>query len=246
MVRIHASEQIKIAHKAILWYNTSMQKIIVKFNKQDLNLNIRDEADQSVMREIFKLREYKIVEEIIATAVDPIFDIGAHVGFFSLYCRALNKKVKIFAVEPLKENLLALGDHFKLNDIKGVEVIEAAIARATEKRKLVVTEDSHNNHLGETGDRVVQAYSFHDFCTESKTKKVSLLKIDIEGGEYEIFDSLTDEDLANIPAMILEYHDGDRNHKELETQLRENGFGVQLFPSKFDKSMGFIFAKNKR
>lgn len=223
-----------------------MQKIIVKFNEQEFNLNIRNEADQSVMREIFKLRDYKAAEEIIAAAIDPILDIGAHAGFFSLYCRALNPEVTIYAIEPLTENLAALNEHLVNNQIRGVNVIEAAMAGATAKRKLVVTEDNHNNFLGEMGDREVRAYSFRDFCKKNKIKKVALIKIDIEGGEYEIVDSLEAEDFAKIPAIILEYHNGERNYKELEEKLRENGFGVQIFPSKFDKSMGFIFANNKR
>jgi hypothetical protein len=45
----------------------------------------------------------------------------------------------------------------------------------------------------------------------------------------------------------MEYHNySGLNYKSIEIQLRENGFGVQIFPSKFDKKMGFIFAKNKR
>jgi len=237
--------------------------MIIKFNEKELNLNIRDEADQSVMREIFKLREYRIVEPIIAIAKSPILDIGAHVGFFSIYCRALNSDVKIFAVEPLKENLDALDEHFKLNNIKGVEIVETALAGVTEKRKLVVTEDRQNNYLDsrfhgndkgastvipvKTGiQRVVQAYSFNDFCEKNHIEKVSLLKMDIEGGEYEVFDTMNDDDFSKISAIILEYHNGERNYKEIEERLRENGFGVQIFPSKFDKKMGFIFANNKR
>jgi len=223
-----------------------MQKIVVKFNEQELKLNIRDEADQSVMREIFKLREYKVAEDVIDVSIDPILDIGAHAGFFCLYCRVLNPEVLIFAVEPLTENIGALNEHLQINNITGVKVIEGAMTGATGKRKLVVTEDSHNNFLGEMGTREIQAYGFRDFCKKNKIKEISLLKMDIEGGEYEIIDSLEDKDFAMIPAMILEYHDGERNHKELEEKLRENGFGVQIFPSKFDKSMGFIFAKNKR
>lgn len=254
----------------------TIKKMIVKFNGQELNLNIRDEADRSVMREIYKLREYRIVEPVIATATSPILDIGAHAGFFSLYCRVLNPLVKIFAVEPLQENLEMFAEHLKMNKITGVKVIEGALAGITEERKLVVTEDKHNNYLdsgirrndsdkirndnadspviahsfpvipAQAGIRkVVQAYSYRDFCEKNKIKKISLLKMDIEGGEYEVFDAMKDEDFAKISAIILEYHNDERNYQEIENKLRENGFGVQTFPSKFDKKMGFVFGNNK-
>jgi hypothetical protein len=32
----------------------------------------------------------------------------------------------------------------------------------------------------------------------------------------------------------------------IEKKLRENGFGVEIFPSQFDKTMGFLWAKNKK
>jgi FkbM family methyltransferase len=192
------------------------------------------------------LREYKAAEDIIVSAELPILDAGAHVGFFSLYSRVLNPKVLIYALEPLAENLEVLNKHLKDNKVKKVKVVEAALAGATEQRKLVVTNRSHNNYLGISGEREVQAYSFHDFCEENQIERVSLLKMDIEGGEYELIDSLTVEDFSRISAVILEYHNVEHNSRVIEEKLRESGFGVQIFPSKFDKTMGFIFAVNKR
>ena len=43
-----------------------------------------------------------------------------------------------------------------------------------------------------------------------------------------------------------QYHRGREKSREIEEKLRTNGFTVQVFPSKFDKTMGFIFAHNKR
>jgi hypothetical protein len=93
----------------------------------------------------------------------------------------------------------------------------------------------------------VQIHSLRDFLDNEKIKIVSLLKMDIEGGEYGVFSACMPADFARIKTVIMEYHNYSGSHyKEIETQLRENGFGVQIFPSKFDKKMGFIFAKNKR
>ena len=77
-----------------------MNKIDVKLGGNSWQARLRDEADQSVFNEIFKLGEYRSADEAIKNAKDAIVDVGAHAGFFSMYCRALNKKVKIFAVEP--------------------------------------------------------------------------------------------------------------------------------------------------
>ncbi len=238
-----------------------MQKLTLKLGENNWQVHLRDEADQSVYNEIFKLKEYRAAEEAIKTAKHAIIDVGAHAGFFSMYCRSLNKQVKIFAVEPEPDNLKLLKQHLAENKISGVKVILGAMAAQTEKRQLILSTDSHNHHLAaadgisffserlfsdyagadEDADKTitVQAYSFADFRQKNKINKVSLLKMDIEGGEYELFDGMSAGDFAIVNFIILEYHRGNE-HKDLAEKLRANGFGVQVFPSHFDKTMGFI------
>jgi FkbM family methyltransferase len=227
-------------------------------NKTDLRVNgnnwqvhVRDEADASVFNEIFKHREYRIADEVIKDAKYPIVDVGAHAGFFTLHARALNKKVKIIAIEPEPENLKTLSRHIKENKILGVTVIDAALALNSGPRKLIVSPDSHNHRVAlEFEDDPhainIQTLSFGDFLKQNKIKEVSLLKMDIEGGEYEVFDGMSEADLSVVNYIILEYHMGREKSKEIEERIRTEGFGVQVFPSKFDKTMGFIYAANKR
>ncbi|MBP6859269.1 MAG: FkbM family methyltransferase [Candidatus Magasanikbacteria bacterium] len=227
----------------------NIEELIVKGNKWQFNL--RDEADQSVFNEIFKLHEYRRADEVIQNATDPIVDVGAHAGFFVMHAHSLNSRVKIFAIEPEPKNIKALQKHLKENKISKVEIIEAALALETSSRQLVVAPDSHNHRLGLDFDRIpgsvqVRAVSFADLLKQNKIKKVSLLKMDIEGGEYEVFDGMSEKDLSVVNYIILEYHESREKSKEIEEKLRASGFGVQVFPSKFDKTMGFMFAHNKR
>ncbi|HSR89567.1 MAG TPA: FkbM family methyltransferase [Candidatus Udaeobacter sp.] len=241
-----------------------MQKIDLKLEKYNWQVYLRDEADQSVFNEIFKLHEYRSADEVITNAKYPIVDIGAHAGFFAMYCRSLNKKVKIYSVEPEPANLKILKQHLAENKILGVKIVAGALAGQTGKRKLILSEDSHNHKLAnegledglfadfvpESGNKEktisVPAFTFADFCRKNKLKKISLLKMDIEGGEYEVFDGMSTEDFMMVNFIILEYHSKNKEYKQLEEKLRTNGFGVQTFPSHFDKTMGFIWANNKR
>ncbi len=224
---------------------------IINFNNQEFQLDLSTEADISVAAEIFKHREYRMADEAIKNA-DTILDVGAHKGFFAAYCAALNPKAEIFCIEPEKNNLTALKNNKKINKLKNVTVVEGALSDRTAQVNLVVTTDSHNHYLddiAEEGDvmQATMAYKFSDLLREYKIKFVSLLKMDIEGGEYAVFDGIDADDFYKIKNIVMEYHNfPDRNYKKIEQQLRENGFGVQVFPSKFDKTMGFIFANNKR
>ncbi len=249
-----------------------MERQKISFNGHTYKITIRDVADKSVAAEIFKLREYRIAEEVIKSATNSILDIGAHSGLFTIYARALNPDVFIVAVEPESANLALLKEHIKENGLANIKIIAGAIARAAGRRQLIISADSHSHALVEEKKKsklttaTVQAQplgnllaSFQPAFVPSssrgetgpplaeKISRVDLVKMDIEGGEYEVIEGLGPEDYKKIGAIIMEYHNYNRrNYQEIEERLRENGFGVQVFPSKFDKKMGFLFAKNKR
>ncbi len=223
------------------------------FNQQSFQVQIRDEADDSVLAEIFKHREYRATEKIIRATSDPIIDVGAHAGFFTLYCRALNPTIPIYALEPEPANQTCINEQLVKNKITNVTLIKAALTGETGQGTLALTPDSHNHYIltkknsGTEPTIIVPTLHFADVIRQNKIKRVGLLKIDIEGGEYAVFKSLRSEDFAYLNAIIMEYHNQDQQtFHPIEQQLREQGFGVQIFPSKFDKQMGFLFARNKR
>lgn len=230
-----------------------MNKIIVTSHSRMYQLYLRDEADASVAAEIFKEREYRVAEEMMKTAVDPILDVGAHSGMFTMYARSINPTVRIIDVEPEPNNVELLRRHILENRVQNIEVIEAALSGDSGRRKLLVSEDSHNHRLLPADDKgvspnalTVEALSLPDLLKKCIISAIGLLKMDIEGSEFEVFSALTADDLSKIKAVLLEYHNTILPQQEIEEKLRENGFSVQRFPSRFEKTMGFIFALNKR
>lgn len=226
-----------------------MNKIEVKSNGKKLYVFIRDDADESVAAEIFKEHEYRAAEEIIKTTKLPIIDVGAHTGMFALYARSLNSTVKIVCVEPEPGNLEYLQKHIAENTLTNIEIVRGALAESSGKGFLQLSDDSHNHHLGQKSDNSISVdkYSLPDLLKKCIIDAVGLIKLDIEGEEHDILLNLNEDSFKKLKAIIFEYHNSIfRSHKQLENKLREMGFGVQIFPSKFDKTMGFIFALNKR
>ncbi|MFT4559234.1 MAG: hypothetical protein ACI92S_004624, partial [Planctomycetaceae bacterium] len=60
--------------------------------------------------------------------------------------------------------------------------------------------------------------------------KVDLLKIDCEGGEYEILDSTSDELLSRIDRVCMEFHElhPSHDHRNLVQRLESCGFDVTV------------------
>lgn len=236
----------------------------IKFNGKSLTVGIFSDADSSVFREIFVEREYRIVEPMIIRAYAPILDIGAHKGFFSLYVRALNPKVTVFAFEPESENFAAMKENLKQNHVQGVVCKNLAVVGSENadgaygSRTLYLSEDSHNHSLFTPGGdsmilkndsqnktQTVQATSLERIFEKYHLEKVALIKMDCEGAEFEILENLSVEVAQKIDSFYIEYHEYKENMKgaKLADLLRKFGFKVESKPSHYDKRMGFILAK---
>ncbi len=228
-----------------------MQSLQLKFSDKTFRVNLRDQADQSVCAEIFQLREYRAAENIIKTANFPIIDAGAQAGFFSLYCRALNDKIKIYAIEPESQNALQLSKHLKQNHVQNVKIFQQALAEKTGKRDFYVSVDTHNHSLiqpEQFKEKIsVPASSLSDFLKDHKLNIVSLLKMDIEGAEYEVLENLATDDWRKLDNILLEYHDlPEKNHQQLAELIRRNGFSLEIFPSHYDNKLGYMLARNRK
>lgn len=226
----------------------------IKFKGKKFDVELRDEVDRSVANEIFKFREYRSAEKAIESAKLPIFDVGAHIGLFSLYIRVLNPIVEIVAFEPEENNFSCLEKTISENQIENIQLEPLAMAATSGLKQFVIALDSHNHHLlagSEPGNKLktqkVSAVSLSDYCKKKKIKKISLIKMDIEGGEFDLIGSWGKDDFSLFESILLEYHNVFGNeHKQLVEILQINGFGVQIFPSQFDRMMGFVFAKKKK
>jgi FkbM family methyltransferase len=222
----------------------------IKFQGRDFSFADRDDADRSVISEIFSWREYRSVESLLAEAA-VIIDGGAHIGVWSAYASAINPVAKIYSFEPDPDNFLVLRRTVTDNHLDKIKLFQLALAGTSGPRLLSKAPDSINHALlpSESSDngRLVQAKSLRDFCVLNKIKIIDILKLDIEGGEYELLDAWQTEDFNLLKTVILEYHQpAGRDYHELEDKFRQNGFSVQIFPSRFDKDLGFMLARNKR
>lgn len=224
-----------------------------KFGRQVFKLNLNSEADESVFHEIFVDRDYMVVDDIVGEASGVILDIGAHIGLFSMYARGLNDNVKIFAYEPAPENFAAMKAHFKENHIDGVTVKNVAVTGNDGETVLFLSEDSHNHSIWNLfGSKMKQvkvptvsmAKIFERDLVKQGILFCDLVKMDCEGAEFEILESMSVEVFKKIGSFYIEYHeyvDGKKND-QLVKILQKNGFKVRVTKSRYDNKLGFIFA----
>jgi FkbM family methyltransferase len=224
----------------------------IKINGKILEMKVLTDADESVFNEIFIEKEYRVLDGVIKNAKSLILDIGAHIGFFSIYASVINPNVQIMAFEPDERNFLLLKENLKLNHIKNVTVKNVAVWGNLGTHDLFLSEDSHNNSLCEflpnkSGlTKSVNTTTLEKILTHNK--KCDLVKMDCEGSEEEILKNTNNSTFDKIENFYLEYHDylGTNLKENLKKVFNMNGFGsLKTTPSSYDKRFGFIEARRK-
>lgn len=191
-----------------------------------LKLSVRTLPDLYVIDEIFTRQIYdqpgfKVPESGI------VVDVGANLGAFSLYAAA--KKCSVFSYEPCEENYLLLEQNIKQNSLENVHSYKQAIAASEGNRSLYLHDTNSCVHsFYGTGRAVeVECTTLQNAFKASNINNCDFLKIDCEGAEYEIFESLDEDFLKRIKSICLEYHDPSRVWQLVE-KLRRAQFTVKI------------------
>ena len=158
-------------------------------------------------------------EEFISTYLKSLprsygcaLDIGANYG---IYTQTMSQKFqKVYAFEPHPENIAILNEN--TSTFNNVVVVPLALSQNGQSCTLIGNGYDSGGHSimedlathGTWGHSlentiVVPSTTLDAFCIG---KNISLMKCDIEGGEYEIFYSASETLAANDLTILLETH----------------------------------------
>ena len=139
---------------------------------------------------------------------DVVVDLGANVGFFSV--RSAEKASKVIAVDGSPESYSCLVENCK--DLDNVLTLNASILPKNGKQTWLWSKKG--NPLRMTIEELMELYGL---------EKIDFLKCDIEGGEYELFNSLTPAILSKIDRIAIETHFEEENiNFFLPTKIRHS------------------------
>jgi len=185
--------------------------------------------------------------------LDTVIDIGANVGLFTLYMLKSRNCKKIYAIEPTKKAFSQLFNVLK--DEPNVYLHKYAIHNFNGKSKIKSVEDNstisgfidevhpYTNH--NMNEEEVDVVTLKDFLYINKLNHLDLIKIDIEGVEYDVINSLSDSDLLKSDRYLIEYHwVKAKNIKQMVERFKSLGYNiVNLEDPNFENDLGFFFAK---
>lgn len=203
---------------------------------------------QDVIREHLFDRQYKNIVDV--DEGDIVVDIGFNYGIFSL--GALNRGAsKIYGFEPNK-NICKITNNIYPDKDK-VKIYNFAVSNKNEVLKFNEGYNSLASSLeNDVGDYKesydVFCIDFYDFIKKHKIDKINFLKIDCEGAEYAIFETIPDDFFITIDKIHVEFHfnDGEKI-KSLINKLEKNKFDWWFEKDRnLNSDIGLIYAKRKK
>lgn len=165
----------------------------------------------------------------IKLPIEPVIvDLGGHIGSFSVFMAKALKKCKIYAFEPNKDNYEMFLRNIKLNKIGTVFPRNIAISDYAGKGYLK-TEHMNTDayYLDQSGKNFnCQVSTLPKELKMRKVKRIDILKMDIEGGEYKILLHKQSFDYIQktVHYIFMEYHDIDAyyNYSLIKKKLERN------------------------
>ena len=174
---------------------------------------------------------------LFASLVRPgmvIYDVGANVGVFSLFfLKGVGKEGVVYAFEPEKNNnqcLMKTKDigHLENFKIQNICVGEKSGFQMFDRRGGAFSGQLINGtSLKETKNNIVsvEVVSLDDFVFQSRNNPPHLVKIDIEGHEFQVIQGMRKVISQFKPVIVCELHLSlNPQVKEIFTILSENGY----------------------
>ena len=200
-------------------------------NGVQLTLDANDWITRIIIKEGGYEQDSTSLANKILSSGGLFIDVGANFGLFACMAAYNNPKVKVIAVEPNHKVIQRLLNNIEQNGLnKYVKVMNTAVSAAFQ---LQTIEQPAADNMGTTITRAgsdgllsVACCPLEFICSENSVETVELLKIDIEGKEFEILENFPFEKYK-IKNIILEFNQNDKlGFDELYTFFMSKGFKI--------------------
>lgn len=207
------------------------------------SLKFLNEQDPAMYREVIEANQYHLTQEKVKDRL--VIDIGANIGAFSLYAAALGAK-QVISVEPISASYNTFLRNIHRMGLKNVTTHKRIIAeKGNEFLPVSLNSNAGANSMYNVSDNyeVVETATFSQLMSQIAGHDI-LLKLDCEGGEYDVIMNADEKDMVRINEIMLEIHtDLHPKHKGkdiLEQKLIEFGFtrldSVQIYYWDWDQN----------
>ncbi|MEO6729270.1 MAG: FkbM family methyltransferase [Candidatus Dojkabacteria bacterium] len=149
-----------------------------------------------------------------------VFDVGGYLGQSTA---DVHEKFgsKVYVFEPVKEYADKISERFKGNE--NIFVYPFALSDKNETTTINLFDDKTSTFKSGQGQTLdIESVRISEFIKENKIKKIDLIEINIEGGEYSLLTDLIETGLINdVENIQVQFHDFVEDAEKRMLELRE-------------------------
>ena len=192
-----------------------------------------------VMMGTYEKEQTALFEKLIHPG-DVVFDVGAHVGYYTLLAGALTgPRGRVFAFEPEPSNFAFLKQHAALNGGASITVVNSAVGDHAGDVVFEYGTGSGTGHVASSGAAnsspppnraphgalVVPMLTLDAFAGDQRTQ-CHAIKIDVEGAEMDVLRGAQSLIASARPVIFLSTH-GNAVPRECLEFLRARGYSFE-------------------
>ena len=156
----------------------------------------------------YELSLQKTAEKYIRPGM-TVYDVGAHVGFFTMFfARLVGNTGIVHAIEPYPDNCSYIRRHVDLNEIDNVRLWQLALSDTVGYTGF---RPSHHSSMGtitddDTGLLMVPVTTMDRLIGDGHIDPPDIVKVDIEGHERQFLQGAEETIERCSPVMFIEVH----------------------------------------
>lgn len=214
-------------------YRHRMQTMLDYMNEQNLiqrgwHGEIRAGSPDAVtLSEIYEQDVYRARGHIQPESL--VVDLGANVGIFSIW--AARQGASVIALEPVPQNVEQFTRNVQAHNMGArISLRPRAVGATTGWARTMPRDLGPENSVEawvepceEGDDGAVRVVSL-DSLFAGITGNVAVLKLDVEGSEYEVIEGASLETLRRVQFIAIEFHGGPMRHRPVES----DAFGAMV------------------
>jgi FkbM family methyltransferase len=146
-----------------------------------LNFNSYEKQDADIL---FSLFEENMV----------FFDIGAHIGFYSISAAKCNETIKVYSFEPVPQTFELLKNNISINKLNNISLFNIGLLDFNNEIDFFLNPSlSGNASAKNVAESInikkisVKVTSLDNFLFERQLSNIDIIKCDVEGGELLVF-----------------------------------------------------------
>jgi FkbM family methyltransferase len=147
-----------------------------------------------------------------------VFDVGGYLGNWSkLIFEKYNCYIHIF--EPVNEYFNTIKENLSNHKIT---INQFGLAERSYKTEITLNNEASSIYKKGNHTSIIQLINFMEYIDKNKIEKIDLMKINIEGGEYDLLEYILKKNyINNIVNLQIQFHDISPNSEKRMKNIQQ-------------------------